>query len=374
MNAQALSLSKPATFGSIGFVLTLPLLLSSFSQQGGAPAKPAAPAAATPAAAKVGASGYHLIKTLEIGGDGGWDYLLADPDNHRVFVSRSTHVMVVDTETGKVAGDIPDTGGVHGIALAPELNRGFTSNGKDGTATIFDYKTLKTIGTVKTGDNPDAILYDASTKRVFTMNGRSDNITPIDAAAGTALANIDLGGKPEFAVADGRGKIYVNLEDKSEIVAIDAKELKVLAHWPIAPGEEPSGLAIDPKNKRLFSVCSNEKMVVVDCDSGKVITTLAIGKGVDAAAFDPSSNLAFSSNGDGTMTVVHMGDPNTFSVLDNVATGPRARTLALDLKTHTIYMPSAKFEAPPADAPKDGKRPPRPKMIPGSFVLLVVGK
>jgi DNA-binding beta-propeller fold protein YncE len=356
---------------TIQLLAVLSLLTTTFAQGGAAPAAPAAQAAA---AVKPGPSGYHVLKTLELGGEGGWDYLVADPDNHRVFVSRSTHVMVVDVESGKVAGDIPDTSGVHGIALAPDLNRGFTSNGKAGTATIFDLKTLATIGTVKTGDNPDAILYDASTKRVFTFNGRSKDATAIDAAAGTVSGTIELGGKPEFAVADGHGKVFVNIEDKSEIVEFDAKELKVIARWPLAPGEEPSGLAIDPASKRLFSVCGNEKMVVLDCESGKVVATLAIGKGVDAAAFDAASGLAFSSNGDGTMTVVHMTDPAKFEVLDNVPTGRGARTMALDAKSHVIYLPAANYE-PQAEAKdaKDGKRP-RPKMIPGSFRLIVVGK
>lgn len=339
------------------------LLASSIAQT-------VAPNAAS--ATKVGPSGYHVLKTFALGGDGGWDYLVADPDNHRVFVSRSTHVMIVDVDTGKIAGDIPDTAGVHGIALAPDLNRGFTSNGKAGTATIFDLKTLATIGTVKTGENPDAILYDASTKRVFTFNGRSHDATAIDAAAGTALGAIELGGKPEFAVADGHGKIFVNIEDKSEIVEFDAKELKVLARWPLAPGEEPSGLAIDPRSKRLFSVCGNEKMVVLDCESGKVLATLTIGQGVDAAAFDAASGLAFASNGDGTMTVVHMTDPTKFDVLDNVATGRGARTMALDAKSHVIYLPAADYE--PQGEAKEGGRRPRPKMIAGSFRLLVVGK
>lgn len=352
---------------ALKLVAMLSLLTSTFAQG----ATPTAPAAAAP---KIGPSGYHVLKTIQLGGDGGWDYLVADPDNHRVFVSRSTHVMVVDVDSGKVAGDIPDTAGVHGIALAPDLNRGFTSNGKANTATIFDLKTLATIGTVKTGENPDAILYDASTKRVFTFNGRSHDATAIDAAAGNVLGTIELGGKPEFAVADGSGKIFVNIEDKSEIVVFDAKELKVLARWPLAPGEEPSGLAFGAKSKRLFTVCGNEKMVVLDSENGKVVATLPIGKGVDAAAFDAGNGLAFASNGDGTLTVVRMSDGEKFEVQDNVATGRGARTMALDAKSHVIYLPAAEYE-PQAEAKegKDGKRP-RPKMIAGSFRLLVVGK
>lgn len=350
----------------LGLVLIFASANALAAQDKSAP-KPAAPVKAAPA-------GYHVLKTLDLGGEGGWDYLIAEPESGRLFISRSTHVMVVDLATGKVAGDIPDTAGVHGIALAPELGRGFTSNGKAGTATIFDLKTLATLGTVKTGDNPDAILYDPFSKRVFTFNGRSGNATAIDAAAGTVavVGTIELGGKPEFAATDGAGKIFVNLEDKSEIVAIDAKTLKVLAHWPIAPGEEPSGLAIDAKNKRLFSVCGNQTMVVLDYESGKVLATPAIGKGVDAAAFDPALGLVFASNGDGTLTVVHEDSPAAFSVLENAATGRGARTLALDTKTHLIYLPTAKFEEAPE--PKAGEHRQRPKMVAGSFQILVVGK
>jgi len=333
---------------------------------------PAIQSKPAPAPTKAAPAGYHVQKTFELGGEGGWDYLVAEPESARLFVSRSTHVMVVDTTTGKVAGDIPDTAGVHGIALAPELGRGFTSNGKANTATIFDLKTLATLGTVKTGENPDAILYDAATKRVFTFNGRSANATAFDAAKGDVLGTLELGGKPEFAVADGTGKVFVNIEDKSEVVELDAQELKVLARWPVAPGEEPSGLAIDVKGKRLFSVCGNSTMAVIDCESGKVLATPAIGKGVDAAAFDPASGCAFASNGDGTLTVVHEDDAKTFTVLENAATARGARTMALDPKTHLVYLPAAKYEDAPE--PKAGERRGRPAMVAGSFKILVLGK
>ena len=315
---------------------------------------------------------YHVIKTLDVGGEGGWDYLVAEADPHRLFVSRSTHVMVVDLETGKVAGDIPDTAGVHGIALAHDLGRGFTSNGRAATATIFDLKTLATIGTVKTGENPDAILYDAPTKRVFTFNGRSGDTTVIDAAAGTVAGTIALGGKPEFAVSDGAGKIYVNIEDKSEVVTIDAQKLAVLSRWSIAPGEEPSGLALDGQQKRLFSACWNKTMVVLDCESGKVLATPAIGDGVDGAGFDAASGCAFASNGEGTLTVVHEDDRSTFTVLENVPTARGARTMTLDPKTHAVYLPSAQYGAAPE--PKPGERPGRPPMVPGSFRILVLAR
>jgi DNA-binding beta-propeller fold protein YncE len=301
--------------------------------------------------------------------------------------------MVMDADTGKVVGDIPDTAGVHGIALAPDAGRGFTSNGRAATATIFDMKTLATIGTVKTGEGPDAIVYDPASKRVFTLNGRSNDATAIDAAAGTVAGTIELGGKPEFAAADGAGRVYVNLEDKSEIVAIDSKALKVVARWPIAPGEEPSGLSIDVKNHRLFSGCHNQMMAIVDTESGKVLATPAIGQGVDATAFDPATACAFSSNGEGTLTVIHEEDPSTFKVLENVTTQRSAKTMALDPKTHNVYLGAAKYEAPPPEPkpegkpegkegakegakepPKEGARRQRPKMVEGSFVILVVGK
>src|SRR5277367_3494354 len=243
--------------------------------------------------------GYHVIKTYKLGGDGGWDYLNLDSSSRRLYISRATHVIVIDADSGKPVGDIPDTPGVHGIALAPEVGRGFVSNGREGTVSIFDLKTLETIGKVKAGDNPDAILYDPSSKRVFTFNGRSQDSTAIDAASGTVLGTIKLEGKPEFAVSDAKGEIFVNIEDKSQIDAIDPRKLEVKARWPLAPCEEPSGLAIDRKNRRLFAGCDNKMMAVVDADSGKVIATPAIGEGVDATAFDEGTGLAFASCGEG---------------------------------------------------------------------------
>jgi len=251
-----------------------------------------------------GPSGYHLVKTIPVGGEGFWDYLTADSDAHRLYISHGTRVQVMDTDTYAIVGEIPDTEGVHGIALAPELNRGFTSNGRANTVTIFDLKTLKTIGTVKTGTNPDAIVYDGVTERVFTMNGRSHDATAIHAADGAVVGTFALEGKPEFAVADGKGNIYVNIEDKSELVQFDARKLTVLNRWPLKPCQEPSGLAIDLKNRRLFAGCDNKLMAVVDADTGKVIATPPIGEGVDANAFDPGTNYAFASNGEGTLTVV----------------------------------------------------------------------
>jgi len=313
------------------------------------------------------ASGYHVIKTIPVGGEGGWDYIYVDSDARRVYVSRGTHVMVLDADTYAVVGDIPDTQGVHGVAIASDLGRGFTSNGRANNVTIFDLKTLKSLGTVATGTNPDAILYEPVTKRVFAFNGRSKDATAINGADGTIVGTIALGGKPEFAVADGRGNVYLNIEDTSELVHLDAKDLKVLHRWPEAPCKEASGLAMDLKNRRLFAGCDNKMMAVIDADSGKVIATPPIGEGVDANGFDPATQLAFASNGDGTLTVVHQDSPEKYTVVENVPTKKSARTMGLDLKTHNIFLPAADFDAPAA-----GER--RGKMKPGSFVILVVGK
>jgi len=317
--------------------------------------------------------GYHVATTYKLGGDGGWDYLITDPDSRHTYISRGTHVMVIDADSGKSVGDIADTPGVHGIALAPELGRGFTSNGREGTVSIFDIKTLATSSKVKVGDNPDAILYDPATKRVFTFNGRSQDSTAIDAASGKVLGTIKLGGKPEFAASDAKGEIWVNIEDKSELIAIDPNKLEIKAKWPLAPCTEPSGLAIDRKNRRLFVGCDNKMMAVVDADSGKVLATPAIGDGVDATAFDPETGLAFAScGGDGVLTVVKEESPNNFSVAENVTTQKGARTMALDTKTHNVFVVTAQFgprPAPTADNPR-----PRPPILQDSFVVLVVSK
>ena len=316
--------------------------------------------------------GYHLITTYNLGGVGGWDYLALDSSARRLYISRATHVMVIDADSGKPVGDIPDTPGVHGIALATELGRGFISNGREGTVTIFDLTTLKAITKVKAGENPDAILYDPATKRVFAFNGRSHDVTAIDAASGTLLGQIKLEGKPEFAVSDGKGEVFVNIQDKSQIDAIDAARLAVKASWPLAPCQEPSGLAIDRHNRRLFAGCDNKMMAIVDADTGKVVATTPIGDGVDANTFDPGTGLAFASCGEGVLTVVHEDSPTKFSVVDNVPTQPGARTMALDEKTHNVYLVTAKFG--PAPAPTANDPHPRRTILPESFVVLVYGR
>jgi DNA-binding beta-propeller fold protein YncE len=308
-----------------------------------------------------------VIKTISVPGDEGWDYVAVDSDARRVYVSHATHVVVLDADTYAIVGDIPDTQGVHGISIAPDLGRGFVSDGRANTVTIFDPKTLKTLGTVRTGTNPDAIIYDPHTKRVFAMNGRSQDTTAITASDGTVAGTLALGGKPEFAVADGHGNIFVNIEDKSELVRFDSQKLTILNRWPLKPCEEPSGLAVDWKTRRLFAGCGNKTMVVVDADTGKIVATPPIGDGVDANGFDPATDLAFASTGEGVLTVVHEDSPDKFTVVENVPTRKSARTMGLDIKTHNIFLPAADF-----DPPAPGQR--RGKMKPGSFVVLVVGK
>jgi DNA-binding beta-propeller fold protein YncE len=317
-------------------------------------------------------TGYHLLKKYVLGGEGRWDYITCDADAHRLYISRSTHVMVVNADSGAVVGDIPNTPGVHGIAIATEFGKGFTSNGRDATVTIFDLKTLKTLGQVKVGQNPDAILYDPTSKRVFTFNGNSKDTTAIDAKTGTVAGTLALGGRPESGVADGKGKIFVNIEDKSQVIEFDARKLTIDTTWSLAPGEEPTGIAMDKKHRRLFIGCANRLMAVINADNGKLVATVPIGSGVDATAFDPESQLAFSSNGDGTLTVVHEDAPDKMSVVENVATQRGARTMALDPKTHRLFLITAEFG--PAPAPTTEQPRPRPTMVPNSFTLLVLGK
>jgi YVTN family beta-propeller protein len=319
-----------------------------------------------------GPSGYRLLKTIHLGGEGRWDALTFDPAMRRLFISRETHVVVLDVDHEKVIGDIPDTQGVHAIALAPDLNRGFTSNGRAGTVTIFDLTTLTAIDRVTAGQNPDAIVYEPVSRDVFAMNGHSNDATVIRAGTGAVVATISLGGKPEFAVADGAGRVYVNLEDKSEALQIDARTLKVTARWPLAPCEGPSGLAMDTRQRRLFAGCANKVLVAVNADTGRVVATLPIGAGVDGTGFDPGAGLVFSSNGEGTLTVVRQDSPDAYSVLENVPTQRGARTMTLDPTTHRVFLVTADFG--PAPAPTEENPRTRPPILPDSFVVLVVGR
>jgi DNA-binding beta-propeller fold protein YncE len=319
-----------------------------------------------------GPSGYHLLKTIKLGGEGFWDYLAFDSPTRRLFISRGTKVVVLDVDSEKVVGEIPNTTGVHGIALASDLGDGYTSNGGAGTISIFDMKTLQVIGQAQAEKNPDAIVYDPASKRVFAMNGLSGSATAIDAKTGMVAATISLDGKPEFAVADGAGHVYVNIENKSEEVQIDSKNLVVTARWPLAPCEGPSGLAIDREHRRLFVGCHNKVMAVVDADSGKVIASPPIGIGVDADRFDPGTGFAFASTGSGVLTVVHEDSPDKFSFVEDVPTQQGARTMALDPKTHQVFLVTAQFAPPPAPTPENPH--PRGGMVPDSFVVLVFGR
>lgn len=296
----------------------------------------------------VAAPPYHLVQPIPLTGADGWDYLAVDSAAHRLYVSRGTHVAVIDVQTHKVVGDIPNTAGVHGVALDQRDGRGFTSNGRSNSVTIFDLKTLKKLGEVPVGEGTDAILFDPASKRVFTFNGRAQTATAIDAAAGKVAGTITLPGRPEYPVTDGKGHLYDNIEDKSEIVSINALTLKVDNAWPIAPGDGPSGLAIDPKSRRLFSVCGNQKLIVVNADTGRVVATPTIGNGPDACAFDPGLKLVFSPNGeDGTMTILREVTPDQYETVATVPTQEGARTMALDSKTHHVFTIAAKTAPPP---------------------------
>jgi DNA-binding beta-propeller fold protein YncE len=318
------------------------------------------------------AQGYHIVKKIPVGQEGGWDYSFADPPSHRVFVSHGTRVMVIDTKRDTVVGEISPTPGVHGIAVAHDLNRGFISNGRDTSVTIFDLNTLAVLSVVKvTGRNPDAIVYDPISHRVFTFNGGTSDATVIDGATGSIAGTIPLGGKPEMGVSDGHGRMFVNIEDTGEIATINTTTLAVESRWSIKPCEEPSGLTLDAKNNRLFAVCGNALMTVVNTDNGNVVTTVPIGQGVDATGFDAERGLVFASNGaDGTLTIIKQDGANTYHVQQTLKTERGARTMTLDPTTHRIYLSTAQFgptPEPTADRPR-----PRPPMIPGSFAVLVV--
>jgi DNA-binding beta-propeller fold protein YncE len=318
------------------------------------------------------ASGYHVTRRISVKGDGGWDYVTFDTARSRLFISRSTRVQVVDANSGQLIGEIQNTPGVHGIALAYDLDKGFTSNGRDTSVTVFDFVTLAPSKTIHvTGANPDGILYDSATKRVFTFNGRGQNTTAIDAVGDTVVGTLALGGKPEAAVSDGSGHIFVNIEDKSLIVEFDATKLTILHSYPLAPCEEPSGLAMDQAHHVLFAGCGNKVMGIVDANTGQIIATPPTDDGTDADAFDAVAGIAFSSNGAGTLTVVTQPSPGKF-VAENIPTERGARTMALDPKTHRVYLITADFAAPPPATPSQPR--PRRTMVPESFVVLVVGK
>lgn len=309
---------------------------------------------------------FKVADRVKLGGEGFWDYLTYESQGQRLFITRGTHVVVVDTTSLKVSGDIPDLSGIHGVALAPELNRGFVSNGGDNTVTVFDLQTLEKLASVKVGDRPDAILYDPHSKRVFTFNAKSQNATAVDAATGKVSGTIPLGGKPEFPATDDKGKLYVNIEDKNQLAELDANNLAVLHTWSIPPCEEPSALALDVAHHRLFSGCRNKMMAVVDSDSGRVMTTVPIGEGVDAGRFNPNTQQVFMSCGEGVLTIIHEDSPDKYTVQQTLPTAKGARTMALDKEHNVAYLVTAQREDKPA-APGQ-----RPAMVPGSFELIVV--
>lgn len=324
--------------------------------------------AAQGAVAAPQAGGYHVVRRMPVGGEGGWDYLRVDPDAHRIYISRGTHMMVVDENSGKVIGDIPDTKGIHGVAIASELGKGFTSNGGDASVTVFDLKTLKPLTVIKpTGENPDSIIYDPQTKRVFTFNGRSSNATAIDAVAGKVIGTVALNGKPEEPALDGKGNVFVNLEDKSSVLEFDAKTLAVKGTWPLAPCDGPSALAYDEAHHRLFAAC-DKMLTVVNADTGKVVATPPIGGDPDGDGFDPGTGLVFAACREGLVSVVHQDSPDKYSVVGNITTQFGTRTMTLDPKTHHVFTVTADFKAAAAPTP-DNPRP-RPQPIDGSFVIL----
>jgi DNA-binding beta-propeller fold protein YncE len=319
-------------------------------------------------------SGYHLIKKMPVGGEGGWDYLTVDSDARRIYIARGTHVMVVDEDKGTVVGDIPDTKGVHGIALAKDLGKGYTSNGQANTVTVFDIATLKTLSTIAvTGGNPDSILYDAANKRVWTFNGKTANATAIDPSSGQVVGTVKLSGKPETPVLDGKGSIFLNIEDKNSLVEIDAKAMTIKHEYPLAGCEAPSGIAMDTAKRRVFSGCSDsKKLAVTDADTGKVVAAPEIGEDTDASGFDPGTRLAFASCREGVLSIIHEDSPDKYTNVANVKTEFGARTMALDLKTHHVFVVTSDFK--PAPAPTADNPHPRPPTVPDTFRILEYGE
>jgi len=316
------------------------------------------------------AQSYHVTHTYTLGGEGGWDYISLDTVGHRLFVARQDRVMVIDPATGKLLGEVPGLNRAHGIAFDYADGKGFATSGGDSSVVIFDLKTLQVTGRTIAAPDADAVLFDPATRRVFTFNGDSRSSSVIDAASGQKIGTIDLGAGPEFGVSAWDGKLYVNLEDSSALEEIDATAMKVLRRWPLAPCQSPSGLAIDREHHRLFSGCHNQVMAISDAQAGKVIATVPIGQGVDANRFDPGTQLAFASTGDGNITAVHEETPDKYTVVQNVATKRGARTMEVDLASHVLYTVTADFGPPPAPTP-DRPRP-RPSILPGTFVLLVL--
>ena len=322
------------------------------------------------AAAPALAQSYHVVHTYTLGGDGGWDYLALDTAGHRLFIARQDRVMVVNPETGALLGEIPGLNRAHGVAFDYATGHGFATSGADSTVTMFDLNTLAVLTRTVAAIDDDGILFDPATGHIFTMNGDAGSATAIDGVTGQRIGSVDLGGKPEFGVSAGDGMLYVNLEDKSEVAEVDARAMRVTRHWSIRPCEGPSGLAIDREHHLLFSGCRSGVMGISDARDGKLITTVPIGRGVDACRYDATAQLAFASNGDGTITVIHEDSPTSFRVVSNAATKQGARTMELDEATHRLYTVTADFG--PAPAPTPERPRPRPPVLPGTFALLVL--
>lgn len=315
---------------------------------------------------------YEFITEIPIGGEGGWDILNLDSTTHRLYLSHATKVVVVDVEKNAVAGEITDTPGVHAFLPVPELKRGFSSNGKENKSSVVDLATLKTIAKVDTGESPDAIAYEPKRGEVYIFNHRGNSVTVIEAKSPKVIATMALGGSPEFGVTDAdAGRVYCNLEDKNEVVAIDTTKHEVAARWPLAPGEEPTGIALDAAHHRLFAACNNKMLVMLNTETGKVVTTVPIGSGTDGCAFDDKTQLAFASCGEGVTTIAKEETPDKVVVVQTLKTAPRARTIAIDPQTHRIYLPTAEFQ--PAPSPAPGASPARPTVVPNTMKLLVYG-
>ncbi len=315
---------------------------------------------------------YKFLTEIPIGGEGGWDILTIDSAASRLYLSHATKVVVVDLNKNAVAGEIADTPGVHGFVAVPELQRGFSSNGKEAKSSVVDLKTLKTVSKIDTGESPDALVYEPLRGEVYVFNHKGNSATVIDAKQTKVVATISLGGGPEFAVADVNAKrIYCNIEDKSEVAVIDTEKHEVIARWPVAPGTEPSGIALDAVHHRLFATCHNKMMAMLDTETGKIIVTVPIGAGVDGCAFDEATQLAFASCGEGATTIAKEETPDKLTVVQTLKTERGARTMALDPKTHRIYLPSAQFQPPPSPSP--GASPGRPIIVPNTLKLLIYG-
>jgi YVTN family beta-propeller protein len=328
------------------------------------------------ALARVPDGGYHLLKKYDLGAAPGgkeyWDYITLDAATHRLYISHNTEVKIVDADNGSVVGSIPDLKRVHGIALVPDLGRGFISDGGADEAVVFDLKTLKVTNHIKTGGNPDCIIYDPASKHVFTMNGKTNNSSVIDPSSLAVIATIPMGGRPEYAVADGKGMVYDNIEDKNEVVALDSRANVVKARWPIAPAAEATAIDMDVQHKRLFIGGRNKILAMMDADTGKVIQTFPIGSGVDTNTYEPETGLLFTAVREGVLHIFHEDSPDKFSVVETVKTEFGARNMALDPKTHKLFIDTADFG--PAPAPTTEQPNPQPTPVSGTFRLLVYGR